>query len=503
MTGLLLVALGIVRLGWITALVSKPIRIGYLHGIALVVIVGQIPKLLGFSVDGDALVDDLKEVVRGVSDGATDRPTALLGMLTLATIVGLQAAAPRIPGMLVGLVAATTAVWTLDLDVATIGALPRGLPQPALDGLQWSDFASLAPATARIALVALSDTAALTRALDRGGGDDNREMVALGTANVAAGLLGGFAVSGSASRTPVARDSGARTQVALLVGAVVVTFLLLAPLEAARYVPSAALAAVVIAAVLKLIDPGSITALWRMSRTEFTLGFAAFLGVALVGVLEGIGIAAGLSLAAFVAKAWRPHTAELVRVEGRKGYHDATRHPTGVRVPGLVIVRFDAPLFFANGAAFAEMVRRTIAESGEARWVAVAAEPITDIDTTAAEALVDLDDELQALGTRLVFAEAQGACQGPPGPLRAECPVRTPLLPDRRICRERLPRTDGYGLHGLDRPRAVSQPGCQRPPGQTGKQPDGLVHRAIRSTTAPVTRSWPRSRRARSASSNG
>lgn len=233
-------------------------------------------------------------------------------------------------------------------------------------------------------------------------------MSALGLTNVVSGLLGGFPVSGSASRTPAARESGARTQVASLVGAATVTILLVVAPDLTRHVPAAALAAVVIAAVLKLTDLAGATALWQMNRTEFALGIAAFLGVALVGVLGGIAIAAALSLAAFVAKAWRPHMAQLVRVEGRKGYHDAARHPSGRHIPGFVILRFDAPLFFANSDAFAEFVWQSVDEVPNVRWVAIAAEPVTDIDTTAAEVLVDLDDELAERGIRLVFAELKG-----------------------------------------------------------------------------------------------
>jgi len=234
-------------------------------------------------------------------------------------------------------------------------------------------------------------------------------MLALGAANAACGALGGFPVSGSFSRTPAAMDAGARSQVAGIAGAGAVALLVLAAPGLTRFVPSAALAAVVIAAVARLVDVSGMIGLWSMSRTEFALSAAAFLGVAFAGVLQGIGIAVLLSLSAFVAKAWRPHTAELVRVDGRKGYHDVARHSRGRHIPGLVLLRFDAPLFFANGGAFARFVRGAVARSAdEVRWVAIAAEPITDIDTSAAEELVRLDDELAEHGIRLVFAELKG-----------------------------------------------------------------------------------------------
>lgn len=166
--GVALVGLGLLRLGWITALVSKPVRVGYLNGIAVVVIAGQLPKLLGFKVDGDRLVDDLRGLARGAADGAIDRPTAVLGVVVFVTIVGLRRIAPRIPGLLLAVAGGAGAVWLLDLDVAVIGALPRGMPAPALSDLRWDDIGSLVPAAAGIALIALADTAVLTRSLTRG-----------------------------------------------------------------------------------------------------------------------------------------------------------------------------------------------------------------------------------------------------------------------------------------------------------------------------------------------
>lgn len=402
----------VARLAIVTDLLSTPIRVGYLNGLALVVLVNQLPKLLGFSVPTEGLVEGVRGLVTGIEDGAVDGAAALIGVTGLAAILGLRRIAPRVPGLFLVVLGSALAVWVLDLDVPVVGALPRGLPAPALGGLAWGDLRLLAPAAAGIALVALADTAALARSLPAAGkredGDD-REMLALGAANAACGLFGGFPVSGSFSRTPAAVESGARSQMAGVAGAVTVTLLVVATPGVTRFVPSSALAAVVIAAVATLADIPGVLRLWRLSRAEFALCLAAFSGVALFGVIEGIGIAVFMSLVAFVAKQWRPHTAELVRVNARKGYHDAVRHPSGRHVPGLVILRFDAPLFFANGTAFARFVREAVEQSpGEVRWVAIAAEPITDVDTTAAEELVRLDDELRGQGIRLVFSEMKG-----------------------------------------------------------------------------------------------
>ena len=412
MVGAFLVLGAVVRLAILTDLLSSPIRLGYLNGLALVVLVGQLPKLLGFGVDTDGLVEGVRGLVSGIEDGAVDGPAALIGVTGLATILVLRRFAPRVPGLFLVVLGSALVVWALDLDVPVVGALPRGLPAPALGELAWGDLRRLAPAAAGIALVALADTAALARSLpkdDERADDDDREMLALGAANASCGLFGGFPVSGSFSRTPAAVESGARSQMTGVAGAVVLTLLVVAAPGVTRFVPSSALAAVVIAAVMTLADIPGVARLWRLSRTELLLSLAAFSGVALFGVIEGIGIAVFISLVAFVARQWRPHTAELVRVDARKGYHDAARHPAGRRVPGLVILRFDAPLFFANGTEFTRFVRQAIEEAApEVRWVAIAAEPITDVDTTAAEELVRLDDELHQQGIRLVFSEMKG-----------------------------------------------------------------------------------------------
>jgi high affinity sulfate transporter 1 len=412
LVGAWLVLGALARLSRLTDLLSTPIRIGYLNGLAIVVLVDQVPALLGFDVDEASLGAAAGGVVRGLRDGAVVGEAAVLGVGALVLILVVRTWFTRVPGLLLALVGAGLAVWWLGLDVPVVGALPRGLPAPALGGLGLGDVVDLIPAAGAIALVALADTAALSRAMaDEVGevADDRREMVGLGAANLACGAVGGFPVSGSFSRTPAALESGARTQLAGLVGAAVVAGLVVAAPGLTRHVPSAVLAAVVIAAVTRLVDLPGVVRLASVSWTELGLCVAATLGVALVGVIEGIGIAVLLSLVAFVAKAWNPHTAQLGRVEDRKGYHDLARHPQGNQVPGLLILRFDAALFFANGPAFSRFVRTSVTTADQpVRWVAIAAEPITDLDTTAAEELVRLDDELGSAGIRLVFAEMKG-----------------------------------------------------------------------------------------------
>ena len=412
--GAMLIAGGLFKLGFLTDLLSKPIRLGYLHGIALVVIVGQIPKVLGFSIQAESLPDEIREIVLGVLNGETNRAALLMGIAALIVIVVPKLFAPKVPGVLIAVVGSVilTAWLGLNQKLAVVGALPTGLPAPALGGLQFGDVTSLIIPAAGIALIAFADTGVLSRTFAARRGDSvdgNSEMAAIGISNVASGLFGGFSISASASRTPVAEDSGAKTQLVGVVGAALVLLFMFAAPGLTAYLPSATLAVVVIVAATALIDLRAVRSLARMSRRETALSAVTFLSVALLGVLQGILIAIGLSLLAFVSQAWRPHRTELVRVTGVKGYHSIERHPEGERIPGLVIARFDAPLFFANGAIFDSYVRSLVdATQGKVRWVVIASEPITGVDTTALDELIELDDHLEKHGVSLRFAEMKG-----------------------------------------------------------------------------------------------
>ncbi|MEI5585580.1 MULTISPECIES: SulP family inorganic anion transporter [unclassified Agromyces] len=411
MVGAILLLGGVLRLGFVTDLLSKPIRVGYLNAVALIVIISQLPTLLGFSTDADSPYTEVLAIWNGVAGGEVQPLALAFGLGSLAVIVLLVVVRSRVPGVLVAVVGAMllTGVLGLSDELPVVGALPQGLPAPALGGLQWSDVAALALPAAGIALVAFTDSAVLSRTLAARRGETvsgSREMAAIGTANLSAGLLGGFPISASSSRTPVAEQAGSKSQLTGLVGAaLIVLFMLLTP-GLTELLPSATLAAVVIMAASRLIDVSGFVRLMRMDRVDAALSAAAFVGVFVFGVLEGIAVTIGLSLLAFVNQSWRPYRAELGRVTGLRGYHDLSRYPEGDRIPGVVIVRFDAPLFFANGGLFDDFVRSRVEAAGPGiRTVILAAEPITDIDTTAADELVDLDDWLGARGIRLVIAE--------------------------------------------------------------------------------------------------
>jgi high affinity sulfate transporter 1 len=414
LTGAICLGTAAARLGTITELLSKPVRVGYINGIAVVVLVSQLPKLLGFSITADGLVTDVPAVVAGVADGQVNGAAAALGIGSLIVMLVAPRVSPRLPGVLIATVVATSLVVTLGLadSISVVGELPAGLPAPTLPRVGIGDLTTLSIAAVGIAVVALADTAALSTTFAAKLGepvDPNREIRALGAANLAAGAFQGFPMSASSSRTAVASSLGAKTQLTGVVGALGIVGLLFLANDLLAALPSATLAAIVVVASFGLFDLTEMRWLWKVRRSEFVLSLAALLGVTLVGVIEGLGIAIGLSLAEFVRRAWRPHDAVLGRIEGRRGYHDVERHPEAAQIPGLVIFRFDAPIFFANAGHFERQLARVLrAADGPVRWVVLAAEPVTDIDTTAAEMLGDVLDEFDRRGIRLAFAELKG-----------------------------------------------------------------------------------------------
>ena len=411
LTGALCLVAGFAKAGFVTDLLSKPVRVGYMHGIGLTVLVNQLPKLFGFSVRASGVVDGVPGFARGVAAGAT-RPAALaIGASCLALILALRRFAPKVPGILVAVVLATLAVTVFGLadTVSVVGRVPRGVPLPSFPSVDRADLGPLVIAAVGIALVSFADTSVLSRtwaARGRYRVDPNRELIGLGVANLAAGFFRGFPISSNASRTPVAESAGSRTQLTGVVGAVAITVLLVAAPGLTTNLPTAALAAVVIAAIVRVFDVGALRVFFRVRRSDFLLSMVAFLGVAALGVIPGIAVAVGVSVLDFVRRAWRPHDAILGRARGVKGYHDLARYPGALQVPGLVLFRWDAPLFFANADGFRERVLEAVhAAETPTRWVVVAAEPITDVDTTAAEMIQELDVELAARGAELAFAE--------------------------------------------------------------------------------------------------
>ncbi|MGZ4172429.1 MAG: SulP family inorganic anion transporter [Solirubrobacteraceae bacterium] len=410
MVGAIMIAASVARLGFVADLLSKPTQIGYMNGLALTILIGQLPKLFGFSVDATGLIPEARGFVDGLTAGKTVGAALAVGALSLIVILALGRWAPKVPGVLVAVVLAIGATSVFDLadhGVSLVGSLPQGFP-PLTFPNAFSDVPLLVAGALGISLVALTDTISTASAFAARSGQEvngNGEMLGIGVANVAAGFFQGFPVSTSGSRTAVAERAGAKSQVTGLVGAAAIVLMLVFVPGVLRNLPNPTLAAVVIAASLSLADiPGTVR-LWRQRRTEFLLSAVAFLGVAVLGVLQGIAIAVALSILNVFRRAWWPHYTTLGRVEGLPGHHDVELHQDAEQLPGLVILRFDAPLFFANARTFRDEVRRLAAASPPPRWILVAAEPLTDVDTTAADMLLALDEELNAAGTSLVFAE--------------------------------------------------------------------------------------------------
>ena len=411
-SGAVCILAGAARLGFITELLSKPIRYGYMNGIALTVLISQLPKFFGFSIDGDGPLRELWAIGGAIVGGRANWTTLAVGAGALAVILLLRNN-KRVPGILVAVVGATVVVGLLGLaaraDVAVLGPLPQGLPAFAVPWIAYADIVPVLLGGAAVALVSFADTSVLSRAYAARTAtqvDPNQEMVGLGAANLAAGFFQGFPISSSASRTPVAEAAGARTQLTGVVGAVAVALLLLLAPNLLRNLPAAALAAVVIASAIGLFEFADLVRIFRIQQWEFWLSVVCFVGVAVFGAIPGIGLAIVIAIIEFLWDAWRPYSAVLGRAKGVAGFHDITRYPDARQIPGLVLFRWDAPLFFANAELFKQRVLDTVAKSvASVRWLVVAAEPITSVDVTAADALAELDGTLHEAGIELCFAE--------------------------------------------------------------------------------------------------
>jgi len=383
-----------------------------MNGIALTVLISQIPKLFGFSIDGDGPLSKVWAIAEAVLGGRANWTAFAVGAGTLAVILLLKNS-KRVPGILIAVVGATAIVAVLDLavraGVSVLGPLPQGLPAFKVPWISYSDIVPVLIGGCAVALVSFADTSVLSRAYAARTGtnvDPNQEMMGLGAANLAAGFFQGFPISSSSSRTPVAEAAGARTQMTGVVGALAVALLLLVAPNLLRHLPAPALAAVVIASAIGLIEVTDLMRIFRIQRWEFWLSIVCLVGVAVLGAIPGIGLAIGIAVIEFLWDGWRPHSAVLGRAEGVRGYHDITRYPDARQVPGLVLFRWDAPLFFANAEFFKERVLDAAAKApAPVHWLVVAAEPVTSVDVTAADSLAELDEILHRAGIEFCFAE--------------------------------------------------------------------------------------------------
>jgi high affinity sulfate transporter 1 len=411
MVAAIMILAAVARLGFIADLISKPTMIGYMNGLALTILVGQLPKLCGFKVSADSFTGELTGFAKGLANGDAVAAAAAIGIAGIVLILVLQRWFPKLPGLLIMVVLSIAATSVFDLaahGVSLVGVLPRGFPPLTIPRVGVADAGPLAAGAVGIALVSLADTISTSSAFAARTGQEvegNQEMIGIGAANLAAGFFQGFPVSTSASRTAVAERSGAKTQLTGVTGAALIILMIVLIPGLFRNLPQPALAAVVITASLSMADIPAVARLWRQRKAECLLSAAAFLGVVLLGVLAGIAVAVGLSILNIFRQAWWPYNTVLGRARGVKGYHDVRSYPEARQLPGLVIYRFDAPLFFANVKTFRDQVRRLARADPPPSWIVIAAEPVTDVDTTASDVLTELDQELSAQGISLVFAE--------------------------------------------------------------------------------------------------
>lgn len=410
-SGAFCILMGLLRLGFITELLSKPIRYGYMNGIAIAVLISQLPKLFSISLDEAGPLRDLVGLIRAIIQGQANWYSFAVGAGSLALILLLKRF-ERVPGILIAVVLATLCVSLFDLDnfgVRVLGTIPQGLPSFALPWASGVDVTKIILGGLAVALISFADTSVLSRSFAarfHSRVDPNQEMVGLGAANLATAFFQGFPISSSSSRTPVAEAAGARTQLTGVVGALAVAALLIAAPNLLRYLPTSALAAVVIAAAIGLFEITDLKRIYRIQQWEFWLSVACFAGVAVFGAIPGIGLALAIAIMEFLWDGWRPHFAVLGRVEDMRGYHDIKRYPHAVRLAGLLLFRWDAPLFFANAELFQERLLQAVDESPTpVRRVVVAAEPVTSVDVTSADMLRELVRILGEQDIALHFAE--------------------------------------------------------------------------------------------------
>ena len=418
-TGTILVVGGFARLGFVAEFLARPVLAGYFIGLALTIVVGQLPALLGISGSSGSFFEKAWDLARDAVD--VSWWTAALGVGSLALVLVLQRVAPRVPGALIAVILGVLATRALDLEedgVALVGALPTSLPELGLPDVPLSDFNRVLYGAAGVALLAYAESIAAARqfALRRGYEvDANRELIAVGAANVGAGLAQGFPIDASVSRTTVGERMGQRSQLAGLLNAALVVVAIFALGGFFADLPKATLAAIVIAAVLPLLRTVELRRLWRLDVVDFALAALCLLGVLFAGVLGGIVIAVVASMAALVYRSFTPHVAVLGRlrggVEGDEdfGFRDISRHPDGETYPGLVIFRFDQEIFFANAVMFRDHIRELVTgREPPVRRVIVDASAVTHVDTTGLDMLGELQKELSSHGVELVFARLKG-----------------------------------------------------------------------------------------------
>jgi sulfate permease, SulP family len=410
--GLLLLAAGVLRLGFVADFFGKPVLLGYINGVALIVIASQLGKLFGITVDVDEFFPIIKEVISELDDA--NGPTVLLSAVLLAAAIAVKRFLPFVPPSLAVLALALAVAALVDLearDIAVVGEVEGGLPSLSLPDVGLGDLVDLLLPAAAFSLVAFADLTGTVRTFAQKHGyeiDPNRELTAIGGANVVGGLTGAFPVSSSNSRSAVNDAVGAESQGAVIVAAALVAIFLLFAMPLIEPLPKAALGVIIVFAAAGLINVRSIWRLRHVRPAETALALVAFGGVLVFGVVGGVAVAIALSIGVFLYRAARPHDAVLGRVEDVDGYHDIERWPGAEVVPGLLVYRFDAPPFFVNAEYLRARVLELVDAAEGLRWLVLNAEAWTYLDATAIDTLQQLRADLEKRGITLCFARLKG-----------------------------------------------------------------------------------------------
>jgi high affinity sulfate transporter 1 len=407
LTGVACVVAGCFRLGFLADFLGKPVLVGFMNGIAISIVIGQIGKVFGFSLDSGRIIPRLIEFASKLE--ATHLPTLTIGVMTFAVMRGVRRFFPRLPAPLVALVVAVALVELLGLDhrgVAVLGAVPAGLPDLRWTPVPAAHLGSLLSGAAGLALVSFTSgmiTARSFAARNRYEIDVDREFIALGACNIAAGVSQGFAVTGADSRTAISDVMGGKTQVTGLVAAATMALVLLFLTGPLQYLPISALGAVLISAALGLFDWRALVRLYRIHEGEFAVCLTAMLGVVTLGALQGIVLAIALAMLVLLIRSSRPGDAVLGRVDGRQGFVDVADHEGAAAVPGLALYRFNASVIFYNAPYFKRRVLAVAAASPGATWLIVDGAPIVHLDSTGADTIAALAEDLASQGMRLAI----------------------------------------------------------------------------------------------------
>ncbi|HEY7058691.1 MAG TPA: SulP family inorganic anion transporter [Vicinamibacterales bacterium] len=411
LAGLMCIGGGIAKLGFLTTFLARPILTGYLNGIALSIISGQLGKLFGFPLQSKGFFRLLWEFVSKLEQ--THVMTLVVGLAVSVLLLVVKRLFRNIPAPLVGVAVGILAAWAFDLGgrgVALVGTIPAGLPSLMVPPVTAADLSELFLGAAGLALISFNSAMVTARGFAVKNGydlDPDQEFIALGVANIGAGVLQGFAISGADSRTAINDSVGGKTQVTGLVAAAVFVVVLLFLTGPLALLPIPVLAAVLIMAGQSLFDVHGLLALRRIHPGEFGLSLVATLGVVSVGVLPGVIVAVALAIILLLARASRPHDAILGRIPGVDGYQDIESHEGAETLPGLVIYRFDAALVFFNADYFKERVRKVIAAADSPRWLLLDAEAMSYVDTTGAAILEEVRETLAAHGTAMAVSRAR------------------------------------------------------------------------------------------------